>query len=102
MNNRQGKYSSKASRVFAARWPIHLLVGLFIFCGPLPSALAQANTWRQDLNFGSYDFARGLFPTPDGGYVAAGHTGNGPDLRRVHGKAGCLRQRAVAANLWWP
>ncbi|MBK8565398.1 MAG: hypothetical protein IPN76_19140 [Saprospiraceae bacterium] len=48
-----------------------------------PSALAQTNTWRQDLNFGSYDFARGLFPTPDGGYVAAGHTGNGPDLHDV-------------------
>lgn len=45
--------------------------------------MAQTNAWHQDLGFGSYDFARGIFPTPDGGYIAAGHTGTGPDLHQV-------------------
>jgi uncharacterized repeat protein (TIGR01451 family) len=36
--------------------------------------------WQQIPGFGSYDFARGFLPTPDGGFIAAGHSGNGPDL----------------------
>ncbi|MCC6726809.1 MAG: T9SS type A sorting domain-containing protein [Saprospiraceae bacterium] len=83
MKLRQGKYTCSASHVAVCRWPILLMLGLFVLCLRLPSAKAQPNTWRQDLNFGSYDFARGIFPTPDGGYIVAGHTGDGPDLHQI-------------------
>ena len=44
----------------------------------LVMSAAQAQGWQQHLSFGNYDFARGMLPTPDGGYMAAGHFGPGP------------------------
>jgi len=56
---------------------------VLLFFSQLLSAFCQLNTWQQHPNFGTYDFARGMFPTPDGGFIAAGHTGSGPDLHDV-------------------
>ncbi|MCU0348921.1 MAG: hypothetical protein MUC59_18420, partial [Saprospiraceae bacterium] len=60
-----------------------LLLGLLSLCFAMPAANGQPNAWHQQLSFGSYDFGRGIFPTPDGGYMVAGHTGSGPDLHQV-------------------
>ncbi len=84
MNIHRGKYTCAATRVISCYWPVLLLLGLSIFCPNHSFLNAQTNTWRQDLNFGTYDFSRGIFPTPDGGYIAAGHTGAGPDLHQVY------------------
>lgn len=44
-------------------------------------AIAQPSPgWQQHLPLDNYDFARGMLPTPDGGYLVAGHTGANADL----------------------
>jgi uncharacterized repeat protein (TIGR01451 family) len=83
MNNRKGIFTCSASLEAICRWPTLLLLGLLSFCYKTPTANSQPNAWHQQLSFGSYDFGRSILPTPDGGYIAAGHTGSGPDLHQV-------------------
>ncbi len=56
--------------------PIFLLLAVPFF--------AQAQGWQVKPDFSNYDFARGAFPTPDGGYIVAGHTGATNDLHDAY------------------
>lgn len=59
-----------------------VLVAGMLFFG-FPSGAQPSSGWQQHLSFDHYDFARGLLPTPDGGYLATGHTGTGADLHQA-------------------
>ncbi|MCB0522609.1 MAG: T9SS type A sorting domain-containing protein [Lewinellaceae bacterium] len=46
--------------------------------------ITKAQGWQLKPGFNNYDFARGAFPTPDGGYIVAGHTGLNNDLHDAY------------------